>query len=63
MITSEKEVEERTKKVRPEMSEVFLQNSGITGMVFNEKHPYFKVPDEYRDLALNNFNLPIPEND
>ena len=64
MITSEEKVKEATKQVRPLMQGMFLQNSGVSGMIFNEKHPYFtNVPDKYNDLALNNFNLPIPEKD
>lgn len=63
MITSEAQVKERTKLVRKEMDKMFLQNSGITGMVFNENHPYFDVPKEYNELATNNFGLPIPEED
>lgn len=63
MITSDAEVKRKTKLVRKEMQKMFLQNAGITGMVFNEHHPYFDVPAEYKDLALNNFNLPIPEKD
>jgi hypothetical protein len=63
MITSEEKVKERTKLVRKKMDKMFLQNSGITGMVFNENHPYFDVPDEYKELAENNFGLPIPEED
>lgn len=63
MITSEEKVKEVTKQVRPLMEGMFLQNSGVTGMIFNEKHPYFDVPEKYNKLALNNFNLPIPEKD
>lgn len=64
MITPEDEVKKRTKQVRPLMDKTFRQNAGVTGMVFNEEHPYFtNVPDQYRELALNNFGLPIPEKD
>jgi hypothetical protein len=63
MITSDSELKKKTQQVRKNMQPMFLQNAGITGMVFNERHPYFDVPEQYRELALNNFNLPIPEND
>lgn len=63
MITSDEELAKKTKQVRPLMSKVFLQNPGKNGMVFNEDHPYFDVDKKYKKLALNNFNLPIPEKD
>ena len=45
-----------------EKNKVFKNNSGITGQVFTDSHPYFKIPKEYQRLAKNNFSLPIPEN-
>lgn len=40
---------------------IFANNVGKTGEVFGKDHPYFQVPKEYRKLAEENFNLPIPE--
>jgi len=45
----------------PEVNEVMQNNSGKTGLIFSEDHPYFDVPNEYREFAKENFNLPIPE--
>lgn len=39
---------------------IFRTNSGITAKAFDKKHPYFNVPKKYKDLALRNFDLPIP---
>jgi len=42
----------------------FMMNSGIDGYVFKErgkgKHPYFDVAKGDKELAKNNFNLPLP---
>lgn len=46
-----------------EPDSVFTTNPGKTGEVFNKEHLYFDVPKEYKDLAKENFNLPIPEKD
>jgi SPP1 gp7 family putative phage head morphogenesis protein len=63
MVTSESEVKELTKTPSEEMQDAFKMNSGKKGVVFSEKHPYFDVDKKYKELAENNFNLPIPEND
>jgi len=42
---------------------VFAKNPGKTGEVFNEDHPYFDVEKPYKELARENFGLPIPEYD
>jgi uncharacterized protein with gpF-like domain len=46
---------------------LFNMNSGKDKVIFRDtgryKHPYFEVPARYRELAKNNFNLPIPDND
>lgn len=45
---------------------LFRHNPGKTKEVFkstgDDKHPYFVVPNQYRELARNNFNLHIPHN-
>lgn len=40
----------------------FRNNVGKTGQIFSDKHPYFQIPKQYRTLAADNFNLPIPKN-
>lgn len=62
-LTGTREADEVLKQVTTRMSPVFIGNAGITGEVFNASHPYFDVPDKYRDFARDNFNLPIPKND
>lgn len=46
---------------------VFNMNPATDKVVFREKgkdkHPYFIVPKQYKDLAKKNFNLPIPDKD
>lgn len=39
---------------------LFRNNSGMSGQVFTKEHPYFKVNKDDKDLAKNNFNLPLP---
>lgn len=44
------------------INEAFQMNAGKSGEIFSKDHPYFKeIPDKYKKLAENNFNLPIPE--
>ena len=49
-----------------DVPEEFMMNAGIDKYVFKErgkgKHPYFKVAKKDKELAKNNFNLPLPEN-
>ena len=44
---------------------LFNMNPGKDKAIFldtgRNKHPYFEVSSQYRELAKNNFNLPIPE--
>lgn len=43
---------------------LFNMNAGKDKVIFKDtgryKHPYFEVPAKYRELAKNNFNLPLP---
>lgn len=48
-------------KVSELVDDVFKNNPGKTGYVFNEDHPYFTVLKEDKAAAQNNFNLPIPK--
>ena len=45
------------KKKLPKLDDVFRGNAGITKQVFNDKHPYFKVPKEFEKHKKNNFGL------
>ena len=54
---------ESSKEEIPELDEEFQQNSGKSGEIFNSEHPFFQVTKEDRELAENNFNLPMPENE
>lgn len=45
------------------MDDSFINNVGKTGSVFPKDHPYFEVGKADRELARNNFNLPIPDTD
>jgi Phage Mu protein F like protein len=49
--------------VKEEMNPIFQMNCGKDGYVFSPEHPYFQVEPKHRELAKNNFNLPIPEED
>lgn len=40
----------------------FRFNSGKQKIIFSPKHSYFKIVDKDKNLALNNFNLPLPKN-
>jgi SPP1 gp7 family putative phage head morphogenesis protein len=62
-VTEASTVDERSKEVGDLMSDVFKQNVGKTDNPFGNDHPYYDVPDKYKELAANNFNLPIPAKD
>ena len=47
-------------KAPEDVPELFQTNFGKNAIVFKEDHPYFTVPKEDKDLALVNFNLPLP---
>jgi len=38
----------------------FMFNAGKREEVFSKQHPYFDIPEQYKDLAKQNFNLPLP---
>ncbi len=55
-------VKSASKEVGDKMNDAFKMNPGKTGEVFGKDHPYFtEVPEKYKELAKNNFNLPIPK--
>lgn len=43
-----------------QVPEIFRFNAGKTKQIFNPAHPYFEVAKKDKDLAKNNFNLPLP---
>lgn len=49
------------KEATSNMSDMFLNNAGQTGMVFTKEHPYFK--EASKEQGKKNFNLPIPKKD
>lgn len=50
----------KAKLVEDQMQDLFKQNPGETGDVFNKSHPYFDVPREDKARAQRNFDLPLP---
>ncbi len=63
-ITHKSKVKKASKEVGDKMNDSFKMNPGKTGEVFGKEHPYLtEVPKEYKDLAKDNFNLPIPDKD
>lgn len=48
-------------KMKDRGQDIFINNVGKTGEIFTKEHPYFDVAKEYRELAKQNFNLPIPK--
>lgn len=51
------------KPVLANMDDVFMMNPGTDGYIFSPKHPYFTVKAKDKELAKQNFNLPIPTKD
>lgn len=45
------------REVEPKMSPVFLDNVGISGEIFNKKHPYYDVPVKDKKFAKGGFGL------
>lgn len=50
-------------KLDDTVQDEFKMNPGKDGYIFSDKHPYFEVAPKDKDLAENNFNLPIPKDD
>lgn len=61
------EVKDANEYAQKNRQPVFNMNPATDKVVFREKgkdkHPYFIVPKQYKDLAKKNFNLPIPDKD
>lgn len=61
------EVNEWVSQSQEKKNPLFNMNPGKDKAIFKDtgksKHPYFDVPAKYRELAGENFGLPIPEED
>lgn len=62
-ITSEAKKATMFNDATEKMQDVFKMNAGMDGYVFKKDHPYFTVPKKDKELAENNYNLPIPKKD
>jgi SPP1 gp7 family putative phage head morphogenesis protein len=62
-VTTEKQASELNKEQGDKMQDVFKMNAGKDGYVFKPDHPYFDVAPKDKQLAKENFGLPIPEID
>jgi len=61
--TTQPEYDAEEETERPEQSDVspgFRNNIAKTGVIFNKHNGYFQIPAKYKDLARNNFGLPLP---
>jgi SPP1 gp7 family putative phage head morphogenesis protein len=58
------EVSEAVESSQENKNPIFNFNPGKDKSIFQDtgrnKHPYFEVPAKYKELAKDNFNLPIP---
>ena len=43
-----------------DVPEMFQTNFAKEGIVYSKDHPYFNVDAKDKNLALINFNLPLP---
>lgn len=62
-ITGAAKVKEIKSGLDETVQDAFKMNAGKDGYIFSPEHPYFEVAKGDRELAKNNFNLPIPDND
>lgn len=58
---SEGKKSDKRKISLPDVPAMFKNNVGKTGVIFPEKHPYFKIAKAHRKKAKNNFGLKIPK--
>lgn len=59
--TSKEKADKLAETVGSEMNDGFKQNVGKSKDLFGKDHPYFDVPAKDKDLAKENFGLPLPE--
>lgn len=66
-LSEDEEVESAIERSSKEKNPLFDFNPAKDKVIFQDTgrnaHPYFEVSKRYRELADNNFNLPIPEQD
>jgi SPP1 gp7 family putative phage head morphogenesis protein len=66
-VSGEDEIKEKSTFSQINKNPLFNMNPGKDKVIFQDtgrnKHPYFDVSKQYRELAKNNFNLEIPEKD
>lgn len=60
-ITEKSKADEIEKEMDDKRQPLFSNNVGKDKVIFSKEHPYFDVAKEHKELAKNNFNLPIPE--
>jgi SPP1 gp7 family putative phage head morphogenesis protein len=60
-VSSDEEVSKAVEHANEEMTDAFRMNVGKDRVIYSDSHPYFTVPREDKELAKNNFNLPIPD--
>ena len=53
--------DDENKGLKDTVADTFKMNSGKDGYVFSAEHPYFEVAPKDKELARENFGLPIPE--
>lgn len=54
------ELGNKTPPTKDEVPDIFRFNPGKTKQIFSPKHPYFDVAAADKDLALQNWGLPLP---
>lgn len=59
-ITKPAQYEKAEKAIDEKRQELFENNPGKGDVIFDKDHPYFKVAPGDKELAKNNFNLPVP---
>lgn len=66
-VSTQEEVDKALEISGKEKSGLFNFNPGKDRVIFQDegkdKHPYFDVPEEYKEFAKENFGLQIPEDD
>jgi SPP1 gp7 family putative phage head morphogenesis protein len=54
------DLSKKEKPTQKEVPDIFRFNSGKTKQIFSPKHPYFEVAKEDKELAKQNWGLPLP---
>lgn len=63
-VSTQAEIAEAVKKSQKNKNPLFNYNPGKDRVIFKDKgknkHPYFDVPEEFKEFAKQNFGLPLP---